>query len=106
MDSNNPVLHPVFFVPHMMFEHYHLRPQTPPQEDIKWDFTPMTTSPGQSAETSPNISSSTMDTFALLLPVQDILSTLQLGFDGEVIGDDGMVVDFTTAKMATEDELH
>ena len=42
----------------------------------------------------------------LLLSVQDILSTLQLDSDGEVIGDEGMVVDFETKKMETEDELH
>ena len=106
MDSYNPVFHPVFFVPHMMFDHYHLRPQTPPHEDIKRDFTPMTTSQGQSAETSPAISSSTLDTLELLLSIPDVLSTLQLDSDREVIGDKGMVVDFEIKKMATEDKLH
>ena len=106
MDSHNPVLHPVFFAPHMMFDHHHLRPQTPPSEDIKRDFTPMSTSLRQSAETSPDVSSSTLDTVELLLSVRDVLNTLQLDFDGEVIGDEGMVVDFETKKMVTEDELH
>ena len=76
MDWNNPILYPVFFAPHVMFEHHHLRPQTPPNEDIKRDFTPMTISPGKLAETSPEVSSSTSDTYELLLSVQDVLSKL------------------------------
>ena len=61
MDWKNPILYPAFFAPHLMFEHRHLRPQTLPNEDIKRDFTPMTISLGQLAETSPDVSSSTSD---------------------------------------------
>ena len=106
MDPHIPFPHPVFFAPHMMFDHHYLRPQTPPNEDIKRVFTPMTTSSGQSVETSPDISSSPLGTLVLLLLVRDVLRTLQLDSDGEVIGNEGMVVDLKAEKMETESELH
>ena len=65
----------------------------------------MTTSSRQSGDISPDVSSSTLDTLELLLSVRDVLSTLHLDCDGEVIGDEGIVVDFETEKMETEDEL-
>ena len=105
MDWHNPILHPILFVPHMMFEHYHLRPPTLPNEDIKRDFTPMTTSPGQLAKTSLDISSSTSDTYELLHSVRDVLSTLQLDSEGNVIGDEDMVVDSEVEKREIEDDL-
>ena len=89
----------------MMFEHHHLRPQTPPNEDIKRNFTPITISPRQSADTSSDVSSSISNTYELLLSVRDVLSTLQLDSEGKVIGDENMVVDFKAEKRETEDDL-
>ena len=102
MDWNNPILYPDFLAPHLMFEHRHLRPQTPPNEDIKRDFTPMTISPRQSAETSPDISSPASNTYELLLSVRDVLSTLQLDSEGEVIGDIDMFIDPVPEEKANE----
>ena len=102
MDWNNPILYPISFAPHLMFEHRHLRPQTLPNEDIKQDFTPMTISPRQSVETSPDVSSSMSDTYELLLSIRDVLSTLQLDSEGEVIGEDDMVLDSMAEKKETE----
>ena len=102
MHWNNPILYPAFFAPHLMFEHRHLRPQTPPNEDIKRDFTLMTISLGQSAETSPDISSPASDTYELLLSVRDVLSTLQLDSKGEVIGEDDMFVDPVAEEKETK----
>ena len=65
----------------------------------------MTISPGQSAETSSDVSFSTSDTYELLLSVRDVLSKLQLDSEGKVIGDDDMVVDPVAEKKETEDEL-
>ena len=102
MDWNNLILYPAFFAPHLMFEHHHLRPQTPPNEDIKRDFTPMTVSLRQSAETSSDISSTSSDMHELLLSVRDVLSTLQLDSKGEVIGDDDMFIDLVVEEKETE----
>ena len=85
-----------------MFEHPHLRLQIPPNDDIKQDFTPMTISPRQSTETSPDASSSTTDTFKLLLSVHDVLSKLQLDSEGEVIGEDDRFIDPVAEKKETE----
>ena len=93
MDWNNPILDPAFFASHLVFEHCHLRPQTPLNEDIKQDFTLMTISPGQSVETSPDIFSPVSDSYKLLLSVRDVLSTLQLDSEGEVIGEDDIFID-------------
>ena len=106
MDPHIPFPHPVFFAPHMMINHHHLRPQTPPNEDIKRTFTPMTTSPGQSAEASPDTSSSPLDTMELLLSVREVLSTLRLDSVGEVVSSGGMIVDPEAENMETEDVLH
>ena len=65
----------------------------------------MTISPGQSTKTSPNVSSSTSDTYELLLSVRDVLSTLQLDSKGKVIGDEDMVVNSEVEKRETEDDL-
>ena len=101
MDPHIPFPHPVFFAPHMMFDHHYLRPQTPPNEDIKRIFTPMTTYPGQSTATSPGISSPPVGTMELLLSVRGALSTLQLDSDGGVIGKEGMVVNLKAENMET-----
>ena len=93
MDWNNPILYPTFFALHLMFEHRHLRLQTPSNEDIKRGFTPMTISPGQSAKTSQDVSCSKSDTYELLLSVRDVLSKLQLDSEGEVVGEDDMSID-------------
>ena len=93
MDWNNPILYPIFFAPHLMFEHLHLWPPTPPNEEIKREFTPMTISPGQSVEASPGVSSQTSDTLELLLSVRDTLSSLQLNSVGEGLDKDKMQVD-------------
>ena len=83
MDWNNPILYPAFFAPHLMFKHLHLWPPAPQNEEIKWEFTPMTISPRQSVEASPGVSSQTFDTLKLLLSIRDILNSLQLNSIGE-----------------------
>ena len=85
-----------------MFEHCHLRLKTPPNEDIKQDFTPMTISPGQSTEISLDISSPVSNTFELLLSVRDVLSTLQLDLEGKVIGEDDIFIDPIAEEKETE----
>ena len=102
MDWNNPILYPAFFTPHLMFEHHHLRSQTPPNEEIKREFTPMTISPGQSAETSPDMPSPTTDTYELLLSVRDFLSTLQLDSEGKVMDADDIFLDSMAVEEAKE----
>ena len=62
----------------------------------------MTISQGQSAETSPEVSSSTSDMYKLLLSVCDVLSTLQLDSEGEVIGDIDMFIDPVPEEKANE----
>ena len=104
MDWNNPILYPAFFAPYLMFEHRHLRPQTPLNEDIKRDFMPMTVSPRQSAETSPDISSPVSDTYELLLSIRDVLSTLLLDSEGEVIGVYNMFIDPVAEEKENENE--
>ena len=90
MDWNNPILYPAFFAPHLMFKHSYLRSQTPPNEEIKREFTPITLSPGQSTDASPAISSQKSDNLNLLLSVREALSTLQLDSTGTVLGSDEM----------------
>ena len=102
MDWNNPILYPTFFAPHLMFEHRHLRPQTPPNEDTKQDFTPMTISPGQSAESTLDMVSPTFDTYELLLSVREVLSTLQLDSKGKVMDADDMFLDSVAVVEAKE----
>ena len=84
MDWNNPILYLAFFAPHLMFEHLHLQPPTPLNEEIKREFTPMTISQGQSAEASLGVSSQMSNTLELLVSIRDILSSLQLNSVGEV----------------------
>ena len=62
----------------------------------------MTISPGQSAETSPDVSSSMLDMLELLLSVRDVLSKLQLDSEGEIIGEDDMFIDPVAEKKETE----
>ena len=62
----------------------------------------MIISPGHLAETSPNMSSPTSDTYELLLAVRDVLSTLQLDSEGKVMGVDDMFLDFVAVEEAKE----
>ena len=62
----------------------------------------MTISPRQSTETSPDVSSSTSNTYDLLLSVHDVLSKLQLDSEGEVIGEEDMFIDPVAEEKETE----
>ena len=104
MRMNNPILFSAFFAPHMMLQHwnYCLRSPTPLVEESKRDFTPMTVSPGQSADTSPGVFFPTFDTYDLLLSVRDVLSTLQLYSEGKVIDDGTMQEDLRENEVPHE----
>ena len=87
MDMNKPILYPVFFVPHMMVQPWNYCPRspTPPIEDRKHDFTPITISPGRSIDTSSGISSQTPDIYKFLLFIYDVLSTIQIDSEGTIM---------------------
>ena len=102
MDWNYPILYLAFFAPHLMFEHLHLWPSTPPNEETKREFNPMTISLGHLAEASPDVSSQMSDTLELLLSIRDTLSTLQLDSDGEVLDANTMQEDLAEDKGVQE----
>ena len=78
---------PVFFLPHHLLKHWHFvpSPPTPPIKARKCEFNPLSISSGQSMDTSLSVSLDKSNTYEFLLSVHDVLSTLQLNFEGEVV---------------------
>ena len=65
----------------------------------------MTISPGQSTETSLDVSNPKSDIYELLLSVCDILSTLQLDSEGEIIEVDNMFMDTVAEEVGRSEVL-
>ena len=100
MDWTNLILHLVFFALHLMMQplNYCLGLPTLPTDENKRDFTPITISLGQSADTYPAISSQMTNTYDLLISIREVLSNLQLDANEEVLDSKKMEED------AVEDE--